>query len=187
MFFNYSIYNSDIPVGLLHLIPLGLAKHLVKYIVDSVDNNTLKKMSAHLDAVVPGGRFFEFFKYMQSHQGKDFKYYVSCPCFVLLFFRNGRVEGVIYLSSYINDNISLLKIVWEPDINIWRKKTIPKLYTLIELIYNPYCLNYFIFMIITVADCTFQHDVCWSSTEICKDDFLLVIGKSNLWKLILGI
>uniref|UniRef100_K1R5U1 Uncharacterized protein n=1 Tax=Magallana gigas TaxID=29159 RepID=K1R5U1_MAGGI len=75
----------DIPVGLLHLIPLGLAKHLVKYIVDSVDNNTLKKMSAHLDAVVPGGRFFEFFKYMQSRQGKDFKYYLQIAPFNMMF------------------------------------------------------------------------------------------------------
>lgn len=77
--------HSDIPVGLLHLIPLGLAKHLVKYIVDSVDNNTLKKMSAHLDAVVPGGRFFEFFKYMQSRQGKDFKYYLQIAPFNMMF------------------------------------------------------------------------------------------------------
>lgn len=107
MFFNYSIYNSDIPVGLLHLIPLGLAKHLVKYIVDSVDNNTLKKMSAHLDAVVPGGRFFEFFKYMQSRQGKDFKYYVSNVLVLFCFFLGmGGWKG-LYICHRISMTIYL--------------------------------------------------------------------------------
>lgn len=51
---SFFLNNSDIPGGLLNLIPLGFAKHLVKYIVYSVDSNTLK-MSAHIDAVVPGG------------------------------------------------------------------------------------------------------------------------------------
>lgn len=64
MFFNYFIYNSDIFVGLFYLIFLGLAKYFVKYIVDSVDNNILKKMFVYFDVVVFGGRFFEFFKYM---------------------------------------------------------------------------------------------------------------------------
>lgn len=54
MSLSFFLNNSDIPVGLLNLIPLGFAKHLVKYIVYSIDSNTLK-MSAHIDAVVPGG------------------------------------------------------------------------------------------------------------------------------------
>ncbi|XP_062613603.1 uncharacterized protein LOC134275343 [Saccostrea cucullata] len=77
--------HSDIPVGLLHLIPLGLAKHLIKYIINDVDDEILTKMSTHLDAVVQGNRFVDFFKYMDSRQGKDFKDYLQIAPFNMKF------------------------------------------------------------------------------------------------------
>lgn len=70
------LHFRDIPVGLLHLIPLGLAKHLIVFIISQMDNETLKRMGCHLETLLPS-KGLEFFQYIESRQGKDFKSYVS--------------------------------------------------------------------------------------------------------------
>lgn len=70
------LHFRDIPVGLLHLIPLGLAKHLIVYIIKQMDDETLKRMGCHLETLLPF-KGQEFFQYIESRQGKDFKSYVS--------------------------------------------------------------------------------------------------------------
>lgn len=52
--------HRDIPVGLLHLIPLGLAKHLIVFIISQMDNETLKRMGCHLETLLPS-KGLEFF------------------------------------------------------------------------------------------------------------------------------
>lgn len=70
------LHFRDMPVGLLHLIPLGLAKHLIVFIISQRDNETLKRMGCHLETRLPS-KGLEFFQYIESRQGKDFKSYVS--------------------------------------------------------------------------------------------------------------
>lgn len=73
----YNYYCSDIPVGLLHLIPLGIAKDLIIEIVNQQDEHTIKKMKHHLEWMRPESHFKDFFQYIKSKQGKHFKEYVS--------------------------------------------------------------------------------------------------------------
>ena len=72
----YAYYFRDIPVGLLHLIPLGLAKHLLVQIVRQMDEKRIKEMGCHLQSLTPQ-LGTDFFKNIESRQGKDFKNYVS--------------------------------------------------------------------------------------------------------------
>ncbi|XP_061186753.1 uncharacterized protein LOC133194862 isoform X1 [Saccostrea echinata] len=76
--------HRDIPVGLLHLVPLGLTKHLVTYIVEQVDQEKLKKMGCHLETLQPS-KGPEFFQHIGSRQGRDFKSYLQVAPFNLLF------------------------------------------------------------------------------------------------------
>ncbi|XP_052076581.1 uncharacterized protein LOC127714542 [Mytilus californianus] len=69
--------HRDIPVGLLHLIPLGLAKHLVKLILQDLDSIQKLKLQLHLLSMVPGSKFQNFFHYIDSKQGKHFKEYLQ--------------------------------------------------------------------------------------------------------------
>lgn len=84
-FWNIIDPHCEIPVGLLHLIPLGLAKHLVKHIVNNINSENVERMNRHLQAVMPGSRFLDFFKYIESRQGKDFKDYVQIAPFNVKF------------------------------------------------------------------------------------------------------
>ena len=59
---------KDIPVVLLHLIPLGLAKHLLVQIVRLMDEKRIKEMGCHLQSFTPQ-LVTDFFKYIESPQG----------------------------------------------------------------------------------------------------------------------
>lgn len=63
-------------MGLLHLIPLGLAKHVVKHVLDNVNEATKETMHHHLVKTL-GNSHKDFFHNFQSRQGKDLKSYVS--------------------------------------------------------------------------------------------------------------
>ena len=49
------VYNAnhfrDIPVGLLHLIPRGLVKHLLVQNVRQMNENRIKEMGCHLQSL----------------------------------------------------------------------------------------------------------------------------------------
>ncbi|XP_078341811.1 uncharacterized protein LOC111114859 isoform X2 [Crassostrea virginica] len=76
--------HKDIPVGLLHLIPLGLAKHLLIQIVRQMDEKRIKEMGCHLQSLTPQ-LGTDFFKYIESRQGKDFKNYLQVAPFNLVY------------------------------------------------------------------------------------------------------
>ncbi|XP_078318513.1 uncharacterized protein LOC111104890 [Crassostrea virginica] len=76
--------HRDIPVGMLHLLPLGLTKHLITFLVNQMDKTQLARMSCHLETVLPS-KGPDFFRYIESRQGKDFKFYLQVAPFNLLF------------------------------------------------------------------------------------------------------
>ncbi|XP_052075508.1 uncharacterized protein LOC127712964 [Mytilus californianus] len=69
--------HRDMPVGLLHLIPLGLAQHLIKFIFSMLPEEVIDKLMLHLLYMVPGCQFIAFNKHLGSRQGKDFKQYLQ--------------------------------------------------------------------------------------------------------------
>lgn len=108
--------HKDIPVGMLHLIPLGLAKHLVKFIVNHCNESLVRKMDIHLQYVCPESRFQNFFKYIDSRQGKDFKDYLQVATFNMLFADVPRplvkmvaclasIQKLLNRSAYTDQNI----------------------------------------------------------------------------------
>ncbi|CAC5389903.1 unnamed protein product [Mytilus coruscus] len=76
--------HRDIPVGLLHLIPLGLAKHIIKFVLNNVGSDTVEKLSYHLIDTLGNG-YKDFFKHFNSRQGKDLKSYLQIAPFNLLY------------------------------------------------------------------------------------------------------
>ncbi|CAC5357348.1 unnamed protein product [Mytilus coruscus] len=76
--------HRDIPVGLLHLLPLGLIKHLIQYIFNNIGENVKTKLMHHLLSINPGAQFHDFDKHLGSRQGKDFKEYVSKFIYILI-------------------------------------------------------------------------------------------------------
>ena len=64
-------------MGLLNLIPLGLAKHLIMHIFSRAEEHVMDKLMKHLMSIYSGAQFVNFDKHLGSSQGKDFKEYVS--------------------------------------------------------------------------------------------------------------
>ena len=69
-------YFRDILAGLLHPIPLGLAKYFLVQKVRQMDEKRIKEMGCHLQSLTLQLRT-DFFKFIESRQGKEFKNYVS--------------------------------------------------------------------------------------------------------------
>ncbi|XP_063425521.1 uncharacterized protein LOC134709284 [Mytilus trossulus] len=77
--------HRDIPVGLLHLLPLGLIKHLIQYIFNNIGENVKTKLMQHLLSIKPGAQFHDFDKHLGSRQGKDFKEYLQIAPINMLY------------------------------------------------------------------------------------------------------
>ncbi|XP_062587706.1 uncharacterized protein LOC134249366, partial [Saccostrea cucullata] len=69
--------HRDIPVGFLHLMPLGLTKHLVKCLTASLSDEKVEKLQAHLSSLTKLSFANKFFASLDSRQGKDFKQYLQ--------------------------------------------------------------------------------------------------------------
>ncbi|XP_076117009.1 uncharacterized protein LOC143084835 [Mytilus galloprovincialis] len=73
--------HRDTPVGTLHFLYLGLAKHLIKYCLDTLNENQKNLLEKHLESIDQSDFAYQintsFFKYFDSRQGKDFKHYLQ--------------------------------------------------------------------------------------------------------------
>ncbi|XP_071138224.1 uncharacterized protein [Mytilus edulis] len=73
--------HRDTPVGTLHFLYLGLAKHLIKYCLDTLNENQKNLLEKHLESIDQSDFAYQintsFFKYFDSRQGKDFKNYLQ--------------------------------------------------------------------------------------------------------------
>ncbi|XP_069109518.1 uncharacterized protein [Argopecten irradians] len=85
VFWEHINPHKDIPVGLLHLIPLGMAKHLIKNIIAVCSDQQMEKLKTHLESTCNRGIFFNFFKHLDSRQGKHFKEYLQVAPLNMLF------------------------------------------------------------------------------------------------------
>ncbi|XP_069117410.1 uncharacterized protein [Argopecten irradians] len=79
---DYINPHRDTPIGILHFMYLGLAKHLVKYCYEVLSSEKKELMSIHLDSMDQSDLDYRvssqsMFTYMNSRQGKDFKAYLQ--------------------------------------------------------------------------------------------------------------
>ncbi|XP_069105899.1 uncharacterized protein [Argopecten irradians] len=83
---DYLNPHRDTPIGLLHFMYLGLAKHLIQYCYENLTSEKKQMLALHLESIDQSQ--FEYkvtaqsmFKYRDSRQGKDFKLYLQLASF----------------------------------------------------------------------------------------------------------
>ncbi|XP_048756479.2 uncharacterized protein LOC125667163 isoform X2 [Ostrea edulis] len=74
--------HRDSPIGILHFLYLGLAKHLIQHCVGSLNERQRNLLIIHLKSIDQSDFSYKinpetFFKYLESRQGKDYKHYIS--------------------------------------------------------------------------------------------------------------
>ncbi|XP_033763303.1 uncharacterized protein LOC117344604 isoform X2 [Pecten maximus] len=74
--------HRDTPIGVLHFLYLGLAKHLIKLCYESLSPQKKDELKVHLDSIDQTGFSYKvsaksMLQYLDSRQGKDFKHYIS--------------------------------------------------------------------------------------------------------------
>nr|XP_022310275.1 uncharacterized protein LOC111115731 [Crassostrea virginica] len=79
---NYLDPHRDTPVGILHFLYLGLAKHLIQLCLRSLSDDQVQLLEIHLSSIDQTGFRYQingatFFRYIESRQGKDFKHYLQ--------------------------------------------------------------------------------------------------------------
>uniref|UniRef100_A0A8W8NVP9 Uncharacterized protein n=1 Tax=Magallana gigas TaxID=29159 RepID=A0A8W8NVP9_MAGGI len=82
--------HRDAPVGILHFLYLGLAKHLIQHCVRTLSEHQMQLLTLHLETVDQTDFSYRinadtFFKFLDSRQGKDYKHYLQVAPFNMEF------------------------------------------------------------------------------------------------------
>ncbi|XP_033731106.1 uncharacterized protein LOC117320703 [Pecten maximus] len=82
--------HRDTPIGVLHFLYLGLAKHLIKLCYESLSPQKKDELKVHLDSIDQTGFSYKvsaksMLQYLDSRQGKDFKHYLQLAPFNFQF------------------------------------------------------------------------------------------------------